>query len=88
MKAPFHWDHIGEASYLRFNYRGIGYVKPDGHGRWEYQVTWQECRHTGVLANKSKAMRWMERWVSARRGLPIVPNRRTSKARSMFSPKS
>ncbi|WP_349812980.1 hypothetical protein [Xanthomonas hortorum] len=79
MKPPFYWDHIGEGSYLRFNYRGIGSVKPDGAGAWTYRVTWQGSEHAGVVRNKGRAMTWMERWVSARRGLPIIPNRKTSR---------
>lgn len=79
MKPPFHWDHIGEGSYLRFNYRGIGHVKPDGQGGWAYRVTWQGIEHIGVVGKKGRAIAWMEKWVSARRGLPAIPQRRSGR---------
>lgn len=79
MEPPFHWDHIGEGSYLRFNYRGIGHVRPDGNGAWEYAVRWQGSEHTGVTAKRGRAIAWMERWVCARTGLPAIPDRRSSR---------
>lgn len=79
MPGPFHWDIIHGNAYLRFNYRGIGHVKLADDGRWNYLVRWQGKEHQGSAKSLEQAMRWMDRWCAARKGLPVDPRRRSSR---------
>lgn len=81
MKPPFHWDHIDEGAYLRFNYRGIGSVVPDPEGGWRYTVTWQGLVESGVEGTRDAAIAWVEAWAARQRGLPVMPERKSTKGR-------
>ena len=84
MQPAFQWDHIGDGAYLRFNYRGIGSVKPESSGGWRYTVTWQGVEESGVEAAREDAIAWVEAWADRQRGLPVIPQRKSSKGRWRF----
>lgn len=79
MTMPLYWDFIYGNAYLRFNYRGIGNVKLGNDGKWHHVIYWQGKEHRGIAGSQQQAMRWMERWCRARKGLPVIPKRRSSR---------
>lgn len=76
---PLSWDYIGGDAYLRYNYRGIGYAKRREDGKWPHVIRWHDREYHGIAASLEQAQRWMERWVRARKDLPVAPKRRSSR---------
>ncbi len=69
LPPPCHWKDSDEGSFLHWNIGCIAYVKPQGQ-KWRTAITWQGVRHEGEAATREQGKRWVERWVSAQKGLP------------------
>lgn len=69
LPAACRWIDSAEGSYLHWHFRCIATVLPVGP-RWETAITWCGARHAAPAGSRAQGKRWVERWVSAQRGLP------------------
>jgi hypothetical protein len=83
LPAACRWIDSAEGSYLHWHSRCIATVKPAGR-RWETVITWCERRHAAFAGSRAQGKRWVDRWVSAQRGLPTSSGieRRAERARA------
>lgn len=65
-QAPCHWLHCATGSFLDWHQGCIAYVKPDGVVTIQ---SWGVSKSTPA-ASRAQGVRFVERWVSARKGLP------------------
>jgi hypothetical protein len=69
------WIVAADRAHLQWNYGCVGFVVPHG-AKFVSVVQWGEHRHEAGCASLAQGMRWVERWVAARRGLPGMGKRR------------
>lgn len=72
------WIEDDAGSYLHWHARCIATVRRTGE-RWQTAITWTGRRHFAVAGSRVQGKRWIERWVSAQRGLPVVPKRKSTR---------
>lgn len=66
------WIDGDDASHLYYNYGCIGIVRGCAAG-WTTVINWREKTHSAPAGSRQQGKRWIERWVSAQRGLPKAP---------------
>ena len=69
MQAACRWIEIDGNAYLHWHYMCIATVKRRGV-HFETTIDWRDCTHTAKAASLGQGVRFVERWVSARHGLP------------------
>lgn len=70
MQAACRWIHIDGNAYLHWHYRCIATVKRKGL-LYVTSIDWCDCTHTAQAASLGQGVRFVEHWVSRRRGLPV-----------------
>ena len=66
----YHWRDHSAGSTLRFNYRGLGTILPEGD-RYRYTLTWGTKHFTGTVRDWRKAKSWVTRWLSPVVKVPV-----------------
>lgn len=69
LPAPCHWIHDHAGSYLQWNAACIGSVKVR-EGRWRVTLSSWGVHQEHPCGSRRQGVRFLERWVCARGGLP------------------
>lgn len=67
LPAAYYWIDSEDGSYLRWNASTVAYVEPEGW-RWRTTINWGNRQHTAVAGSLAQGKRWIERWVTGKRG--------------------
>lgn len=70
LPAPCRWIDSSDGSYLHWNCKCIAIVKAENAGGWSTRIKWQGRHHAAKAGSRDQGKRWIERWLSYRRGLP------------------
>jgi hypothetical protein len=76
LPESYRWLIQEDVALLRQNSNGLAGVRLRPDGKWDIWVHWQHRTHQAVAGSQGQGMRWVERWVAARKSLPVVVNRR------------
>ena len=58
------------SAHLLWNAGCIAMVFRDRDGKWQTQLQWQQVVHRARCGSREQGMRWIERWMEKRVGLP------------------
>ena len=64
------WLVQDASAHLLWNAGCIAMVFRDRDGRWRTQIQWQSSTLHARCGSQAQGMRWIERWMEKRRGLP------------------
>lgn len=64
------------SAHLLWNAGCIAMVTCDREGRWSTQIQWQRAVLRARCGSRDQGMRWIERWMEKRQGLPGSGNRK------------
>lgn len=76
LPESYKWLIHEDVALLRQNSNGIAGVRLRPDGKWDVWLYWQHRTHQAVAGNQAQGMRWVTRWVAARKTLPVEVNRR------------
>lgn len=76
LPASYRWLIHPDVALLRHNSNGVAGVKLQPDGKWRIWIYWGDRTHYGQAASQEQGMRWVTRWVAARKGLPGGSKRR------------
>jgi hypothetical protein len=69
MNPNCRWRTESDRAHLHWNAGCIAYVVPDGD-RFRTVIQWQQRVHEARCGSLAQGMRWIERWMDKRTGLP------------------
>ena len=69
LPPPCHWIHQDAGSYLQWHYGCVSYVTRR-EGRWRVVLQGWGIRGEHACASREQGVRFIERWVCGRQGLP------------------